>query len=232
MSVQDRALVSLRGATRMYTTPAGEFAGIADAYLDVGVGEFVAVVGKSGSGKSTLVNLVTGVDRATSGTVHVAGRDLTELDEDQVAQHRGQHIGVVLQAAHLIPTISVLDNVVLPMDFVGTVPRSQRLDRARELLEQVDVADQADKSPGALSGGQQQRVAIARALANNPGLITADEPTGALDSETAAQVLRVLRALADSGTAVLVVTHDQDAAELADRQVHVADGRIVVGAAL
>src|SRR5690606_17880213 len=154
----------------------GEIAGIAEADLDIASGEFVAVLGKSGSGKSTLLNLVTGVDRATAGSVVVAGRDLTTMDEDEVARHRGRHVGVVLQVPHLIPALSVLDNVLLPMDFVGTVPRGGREARARELLEQVSVADQAEKSPGALSGGQQQRVAIARALANHPSLITADEP--------------------------------------------------------
>jgi putative ABC transport system ATP-binding protein len=224
-------VVRLEGATRTYQTTAGDFAGIADATFDAAAGEFLAIVGKSGSGKSTLLNLITGVDRATAGRVTVAGRDLGEMSENALARHRGATVGVVLQVPHLIPTLSVLDNVVLPMDLVGVVDREERTARAAGLLESVGLLGQVDKSPGALSAGQQQRVAIARALANRPQVIAADEPTGSLDSGTAQQMYGLLREATASGTAVVMVTHDDDAASLADRVIRVVDGSIVDGVA-
>jgi putative ABC transport system ATP-binding protein len=222
----DTHVVALEQASRRYPTPDGSLAGIADASLTIVPGQFVGVVGASGSGKSTLLNLVTGIDRPTSGTVAVAGRDVTGLDEDALAQWRGAHIGVVFQFPQLIPTLTVAENVMLPMDFLGTRPRQDRLEKARELLTSVGLLDHIDKTPGALSGGQQQRVAVARALANDPALIAADEPTGNLDSHTGAMILELLKELTDAGTAVLMVTHERDSSLLLDRVITIADGRI------
>ena len=222
----DTYVVALENASRRYPTPDGSLAGIADANLAVLPGQFVGVVGASGSGKSTLLNLVTGIDRPTSGTVSVAGRDVTDLDEDDLARWRGAHIGVVFQFPQLIPTLTVAENVMLPMDFLGARPRQDRLVHARDLLDSVGLADHADKSPGALSGGQQQRVAVARALANDPALIAADEPTGNLDSHTGEMILELLKELTRAGTAVLMVTHERERSSLLDRLVTIADGRI------
>jgi len=220
------AVAALDGASRRYPTPDGSLAGIADASLTVLSGQFVGVVGASGSGKSTLLNLVTGIDRPTSGTVAVAGRDVTDLDEDALARWRGAHIGVVFQFPQLIPTLTVVENVMLPMDFLGTRPRRDRLVHARDLLASVGLADQIDKSPRALSGGQQQRVALARSLANDPSLIAADEPTGNLDSHTGEMILELLKELTRGGTAVLMVTHERELSSLLDRVITIADGRI------
>ncbi|MCB2412317.1 ABC transporter ATP-binding protein [Demequina sp. TTPB684] len=222
----DTAVVALDGAARRYPTPDGSLAGITDASLTIYPGQFVGVVGTSGSGKSTLLNLVTGIDRPTSGRVHVAGRDVTELDEDQLARWRGAHIGVVFQFPQLIPTLTVAENVMLPMDFLGAVPRKERLDTARDLLDSVGLADHTHKPPGALSGGQQQRVAVARALANGPALIAADEPTGNLDSHTGEMILQLLKDLTGTGTSVLMVTHERGLSHVLDRVVTIADGRI------
>ncbi|WP_291378728.1 ABC transporter ATP-binding protein [Demequina sp.] len=226
VTTTDTTVVALDGAERRYPTPDGSLAGIADATLTIEPGQFVGVVGASGSGKSTLLNLVTGIDRPTSGRVSVAGRDVTSLDEDELARWRGEHVGVVFQFPQLIPTLTVAENVMLPMDFLGAIPRQDRLANARDLLASVGLADQIDKAPGALSGGQQQRVAVARALANRPALIAADEPTGNLDSHTGEMILQLLKDLTDTGTAVLMVTHERGLSALLDRVVTIADGRI------
>ncbi len=222
----DTHVVTLENASRRYPTPDGSLAGIADANLAILPGQFVGVVGASGSGKSTLLNLVTGIDRPTSGIISVAGRDVTDLDEDALARWRGAHIGVVFQFPQLIPTLTVAENVMLPMDFLGVRPRQDRLVHARDLLDSVGLAAHMDKSPGALSGGQQQRVAVARALANDPAIIAADEPTGNLDSHTGEMILELLKELTRGGTAVLMVTHERTRSALLDRLVTIADGRI------
>jgi putative ABC transport system ATP-binding protein len=219
-------IVSLANASRIYSTPAGDFAGVADVTFSVLPGEFVAIVGKSGSGKSTLLNLVTGIDRPTAGTVHVAGKELGALNEDALARWRGAHVGVVFQFQQLLPTLTIAENVMMPMDFLGSLSRSERRARALDLLEQLGISEQCDKMPGELSGGQQQRSAIARALANDPPLIAADEPTGNLDSGTAESVITRLRTLADSGKAVVMVTHERDVAPFADRVLVVSDGTV------
>lgn len=220
------SIVSLAGASRVYTTPAGDFPGVADVTISVLPGEFVAIVGKSGSGKSTLLNLVTGIDRPTAGTVHVAGKELGALSEDALARWRGAHVGVVFQFQQLLPTLTIAENVMMPMDFLGTLGRTERRARAQYLLDLLGIGDQSDKMPGELSGGQQQRAAIARALANDPPLIAADEPTGNLDSATAESVIARLRSLADSGKAVIMVTHERDVAPFADRVFVVSDGHV------
>jgi putative ABC transport system ATP-binding protein len=222
-----RVAAQLIAASRLYPTPDGSAAGIHDAHLTLAPGEFLGIVGASGSGKSTLLNLLSGIDRPTGGSVHVAGADLSEMDEDQLAQWRGRNVGVVFQFPQLIPTLTVAENVMLPMDFLGAIPRAERPHIARELLDSVGLAEHYGKAPGELSGGQQQRVAIARALANSPQLIVADEPTGNLDSSTGALILTLLRELADRGTAVVMVTHERERSSALDRVVTVADGRIV-----
>ena len=220
-------LVDVRGVVKDYRTDAGPFRALAGVDLEILPGEFVAVVGRSGCGKSTLLNMITGIDRATAGTVRVAGSDLATFSEDALARWRGRTVGVVFQFFQLLPTLSVIENVMLPMDFLGANGSRERQERAMELLRQVDMVDQAEKLPLSTSGGQQQRVAIARALANDPALLVADEPTGNLDSATAENVFELFHQLADAGKTVVMVTHDVDLAARTRRIVHMADGRIL-----
>ncbi len=225
-----RPLIDLQTVVKDYSTGAGLFRALSGVTLRVERGELVAIVGKSGCGKSTLLNMITGIDRPTDGALTVAGLDLRSASENDLARWRGRNVGVVFQFFQLIPTLTVAENIMLPMDFAGRgTPRERRL-RAGELLELVEMTDQADKLPLATSGGQQQRVAIARALANDPALLVADEPTGNLDSATAAAVFELFRRLCDTGRTVVIVTHDVDLAVQARRIVHMADGRIVDGA--
>jgi putative ABC transport system ATP-binding protein len=217
-------LICLQRVTKTFETPAGSFAALRGIDLEIGAGEFVAVVGKSGSGKSTLLNMVGGIDRPSSGSLTVGGISIHDLDHNRLAAWRGRSVGFVFQFFQLLPTLSVAENVMLPMDFCGTLPARQREARAFELLERVDVAEQAGKLPSALSGGQQQRVAIARALANKPRIILADEPTAPLDSARAPAILRLFAELAEEGRTVVVVTHERDAASAVSRTVTLADG--------
>jgi len=220
-------LIELRGVTKTFPGDGSGFTALRDVDLRVPRGEFVAVVGRSGSGKSTLLNLVAGIDRPSAGQILVAGTAVHALDESRLAAWRGRNVGVVFQFFQLLPTLSVLENVMLPMDFCGTLPPRRARPRALELLDQVGIADQARKLPSALSGGQQQRAAIARALANDPPLLVADEPTGNLDSDTAEAMLDLLSSTTRSGRTVLMVTHERDVTRVADRLVTLADGRIV-----
>jgi putative ABC transport system ATP-binding protein len=195
--------------------------------LQVSAGEFVAVLGKSGAGKTTLVNVISGIDRPTSGEVRVAGAAVHALGEDDRAAWRGRSVGVVYQFFQLLPTLSVLHNVMLPMDLAGRLSVGEQKERAMRLLDQVGIAGHAHKLPAALSGGQQQRVAIARALANDPPILLADEPTGSLDSGTANEVLGVFQDLAAQGKTLLIVTHDKDIVKRAGRAIVLADGEVV-----
>jgi putative ABC transport system ATP-binding protein len=219
-------MISLRHLTKRYETPAGEFSALSDINLEIAAGELVAVVGKSGSGKSTLLNMLGGIDRPSEGSVSVDGSDLEGLSGSRLAVWRGRTVGFVFQSFQLLPTLTVVENVMLPMDFLGAVPARQRRQRAVELLLRVEVSEQADKVPAALSGGQQQRVAIARALANDPPLILADEPTGNLDSTTSAAIFALFGALVKAGKTVVVVTHDSQAFGASGRTVAIADGRL------
>lgn len=221
-----RTVIEVRAATKVYETPGGRFTALDAVDLDVVPGEFVTVVGRSGSGKTTLLNLLAGIDRPTGGAVRVAGTAVHELPESRLSAWRGRAVGLVFQFFQLLPTLTVVENVMLPMDFCGTVPARRRRAVALGLLDLVAIAEQADKLPSALSGGQQQRAAIARALANDPPVLLADEPTGNLDSATAAAVLELFMSLAKAGKAVVMVTHERDVSGYADRQVTLVDGRI------
>src|SRR4051812_723688 len=221
------ALIELDDVVKRYETPAGSVEALRGVSLQVGGGEFVAVIGKSGSGKSTLANMITGIDRPTTGRVLVAGTDVGALSEGDTAQWRGRTVGVVFQFFQLLPTLSLLDNVVLPMEFckVGT-PRERR-ERAHELLTRVGLGARAGKQPAAVSGGEQQRAAIARALATDPPLLVADEPTGNLDTANAELVFDLFEELVAGGKTILMVTHDNDLAARASRTIVVADGSVV-----
>jgi putative ABC transport system ATP-binding protein len=219
--------IQVSDAVKTYPLAAGEFTAIDHLSLDIADGEFVAIVGRSGSGKTTLLNLLAGIDRPTAGMVHAAGADLGSLSEDGLAAWRGRNVGLVFQFFQLLPTLTVIENVMLPMDFASSIPVHGRRDRAQELLERVGVADQADKMPATLSGGQQQRAAIARALANDPPLLLADEPTGNLDSATAEAVLELFAGLNADGQTIVVVTHERDIRSIVGREVTLQDGRVV-----
>jgi putative ABC transport system ATP-binding protein len=220
-------LISLRKVGKSYSTPAGTYPALRDIDLEISAGEFVAIMGKSGSGKSTLLNLIGGIDRPSHGEVIVAGASVHQTAEDSLARWRGKTVGVVFQFFQLLPTLTTVENVMLPMDFCDSRPAKQRRARALELLDMVGIAEQADKLPSALSGGQQQRAAIARALANDPPIIIADEPTGNLDSVTARAVLDLFRKLTDLGTTVIIATHERDITGLIDRRIELADGMVI-----
>jgi putative ABC transport system ATP-binding protein len=220
-------VVSVRGIAKTYTLPAGEFIALRETDLDVAAGEFVTVVGRSGSGKTTLLNLLAGIDRPSAGEITIAGERVDRLRGSDLATWRGRSIGLVFQFFQLLPTLTVGENVMLPMDFANTVATRERRGRALALLDRVNIAEQADKLPSGLSGGQQQRAAIARALANDPPVLLADEPTGNLDSATSDHVLELFRALAIEGRTVLMVTHERDVSRYATRQVTLLDGQVI-----
>lgn len=220
-------LIDLRDIVKTYESAAGTFPALKGVDLQVDGGDFVAVVGKSGSGKSTLLNMIAGIDRPTSGEVLVGDVAVHTLSEGQMAEWRGRNLGVIFQFFQLLPTLTVLENVMLPMDFCHMYSAGERRERAMNLLEQVEMADHTHKLPSAISGGQQQRVAIARALANDPPILLADEPTGNLDSKTSESVIRLFENLVDQGKTILMVTHDADLAQRVTRAVIVADGEIV-----
>jgi putative ABC transport system ATP-binding protein len=219
--------IQVSDVVKAYPLSSGEVIAVDHLSLEIAQGEFVAIVGRSGSGKTTLLNLLAGIDRPTAGTVRVADADLGSLSESGLAGWRGSNVGLVFQFFQLLPTLTVVENVMLPMDFAKTIPVGQRRPRALELLDQVGVGDQADKLPATLSGGQQQRAAIARALANDPPLLLADEPTGNLDSATAEAVLALFAGLNAEGRTIVVVTHERDIRSIVGREVALQDGRIV-----
>ena len=220
-------LIALRGVGKTYAGAAGPFHALTDVDVEIGRGEFVAIVGQSGSGKSTMLNLLAGIDRPSSGEVVIDGVAVHGLSERALSAWRGSAVGIVFQFFQLLPTLTAAKNVMMPMDFCNRWPRADRRKRALDLLDRVGVADQADKFPGALSGGQQQRVAVARALANAPPILLADEPTGNLDSRSAQALLQVLRDRVAEGETVILVTHDRNAIEQTARSVTLVDGRVV-----
>jgi putative ABC transport system ATP-binding protein len=222
-----RTLIDLHQVVKTYVSSAGSFTALKGIDLRIDSGEFVAIVGKSGSGKTTLINVLTGIDRPTSGEVLIADTAVHRLDEGQLAAWRGANLGIVFQFFQLLPTLTVLENVRLPMDFGNRYTPAEREERALCLLDLVGIAEHAYKLPSHLSGGQQQSAAIARALANDPKILVTDEPTGNLDSRTAEQVFDLLTRLAADGKTVLMVTHDNDLAKRAARVVTIKDGEIV-----
>ncbi|MDQ2767950.1 MAG: ABC transporter ATP-binding protein [Gemmatimonadota bacterium] len=220
------ALISLRGVAKSYATHSGSFAALHDVSLDIRRGELVGIVGQSGSGKSTLLNLMSGIDRPTRGEIFVGGVAVHAIRESGMAKWRGRSVGIVFQFFQLLPTLTAIENVMLPMDLCARWPARDRVRRAQGLLEQLGVADQAHKLPATLSGGQQQRVAIARALANEPAVLLADEPTGNLDSQNAAIILELFATLAREGQTIVTATHDAEVQRVCTRTVPIADGRI------
>ncbi|HQY94310.1 ABC transporter ATP-binding protein [Caldilinea sp.] len=226
-SLASRTIIDLRNVVKVYETPAGPFTALKGIDLAVERGEFLAVVGKSGSGKSTLINMFTGIDHPTDGEVIVANTPIRHLNEGQMAEWRGQTMGIIFQFFQLLPTLSVIENVMIPMDLAGKYGLSERVARAMFLLEQMGMADDASKFPAVLSAGEAQRAAIARALANDPPILVADEPTGNLDTRNAEIVFDLFGSLAAAGKTIVMVTHDDELARLVQRTVIIADGLIV-----
>lgn len=225
------ALIEMNNVVKVYSTAAGEFTALKGINLQVGAGEFVGIVGKSGAGKSTLLNMITGVDQLTSGEVIVNTKDaavsLHQLNEDAIASWRGQNLGVVYQSFQLLPMLTLVENIMLPMDLCGSFNPKQSRERALELLRLVEIEDHANKHPTQISGGQQQRVAIARALANDPQILVADEPTGSLDSMTADHIFEVFEHLvSDQGKTIVMVTHDESLKSRFTRTLTITDGEL------
>ncbi len=220
-------LIEARHVLKTFKTAAGPFTALKEVNLRINRGEFVAVIGKSGSGKSTLLNMLTGIDRPSAGEVYVDGTAVHQLNESQLARWRGKHLGIVFQFFQLLPTLTLVENVMLPMDLCGLYSVRERKKRALGLLDLVEMGEQAHKLPTTISGGQQQRVAIARALANNPPILVADEPTGNLDSKTAKSVFDLFEVLITAGKTIVMVTHDADLAKRVDRAVIVSDGEVI-----
>lgn len=226
-SPNGKSLIELRMVEKVYRNTAGGYQALKGVDLTIGRGEFVGIIGRSGSGKSTLINMITGIDRPSSGEVWVGSTAVHQLNENQMARWRGRNLGIVFQFFHLLPNLSVLDNVRLPMDLCRSFPARERRPRAMHLLEMVGMNEHAQKLPSALSGGQQQRVAIARALANDPPILIADEPTGNLDTKTADTVFHLFERLTSEGKTIVMVTHDSSLARRVARTVLIADGEVV-----
>jgi len=226
-TLSNAPVIALRNVRKTYPTAAGEFTALDGINLTIDRGEFVVIAGASGSGKSTLLGLLAGIDRPTQGEVVVGGAAVHTMSERTMSSWRGKSIGIVFQFFQLLPTLTALENVMLPMDFCNQWPKAERRSRALALLERLGVADQAHKLPSTLSGGQQQRVAVARAMANAPAVLLADEPTGNLDSRTSAALLELLGALVREGQTLVMVSHEPRAIAVASRTVLLADGRIV-----
>ena len=223
----EHPMIDLRDVHKYYKTAVGDFHALDSVDLQINAGEFVSIIGKSGSGKTTLLNMITGIDIPSNGEVWVNDTAVHKLSENKMARWRGKNLGVVFQFFQLLPMISVVENIMLPMDFCRTYPMRERYERAMQLLELVELADHAHKLPTALSGGQQQRVAMARALATDPPIVIADEPTGNLDSKTAESVFTLFNDLVSKGKTIIIVTHDSALAKRAHRTALIADGEIV-----
>ncbi len=222
-----KTIVELKHIVKSFPVGDDDITILHDISLDIQQGEFVSIVGPSGNGKSTLLNMVTGIDRPSGGEVIVTGRPVHAMSENELAKWRGQEVGIIFQFFQMLPSLSLLQNVVLPMEFAKKFSRAERRERALELLDMVDLADQANKLPSMVSGGQQQRAAIARALATDPPLLIADEPTGNLDAKTAGQVFDLfMKLIEEQGKTMLMVTHDKELADRIPRKVEIVNGRI------
>ena len=221
------SMIDLRSVDKYYQSAAGDYHALKAVDLQINAGEFVSIIGKSGSGKSTLLNMITGIDRPTTGEVYVNGSAIHELNENQLAGWRGDNLGIIFQFFQLLPALNLKQNVILPMDLAGKYKPRERQERAEHLLEIVGLADHMHKLPSMVSGGQQQRAAMARALANDPPVLIADEPTGNLDSKTAETVFALFNSLVAEGKTVIIVTHDSSLARHAHRTALIADGEIV-----
>ena len=219
-------LVQVKEVVKTFPVGGGVVTVLKGISFDVKIGEFVSIVGPSGNGKSTLLNMITGIDRPTQGEVIVTGREVHRMSENQLAAWRGQHVGIIFQFFQMLPALSLLQNIMLPMDFAKKFSPRERKERAMSLLETVSMEDQANKLPSMVSGGQQQRAAIARALANDPDLLVADEPTGNLDQRTAFDVFELFNKLVSEGKTLVMVTHDKELARRVPRVVEIVDGRI------
>ena len=228
-------VVQIKEVVKSFPVGDGEITVLKGISFDVNNGEFVSIVGPSGNGKSTLLNMITGIDRPTDGEVIVTGREVHKMSENKLAAWRGEYVGIIFQFFQMLPALSLLQNVILPMDFAKKYRPRERRERAMHLLEIMGLADQAHKLPSMVSGGQQQRAAIARALANDPPLLLADEPTGNLDSRTAGDVFDLFTSLVEQGKTLLMVTHNKELAQRVPRVVEITNGRIArdeyVGAA-
>ncbi len=218
-------IIDIRGATRVYDTGRIQVNALAGVDIRVDEGEFVAIVGPSGSGKSTLMNVIGCLDRPTSGSYWLAGTDVSELDDDGLAEVRSKRIGFVFQSFNLLPRTSALDNVATPLMYQGVGTR-KRKQRATEALVRLGLGDRLDHDPTELSGGQQQRVAVARAIVTDPALILADEPTGNLDTKSGEDVMALFHELHDAGRTIVLITHEAEVAERASRQIHIRDGLV------
>ncbi len=220
-------MVDLRSVDKYYQSAAGDYHALKTVDLQINPGEFVSIIGKSGSGKSTLLNMITGIDRPTTGEVYVNGTPIHAMNENELAGWRGENLGIIFQFFQLLPALNLKQNVILPMDLAGKYKPRERSERADHLLEMVGLADHMHKLPSMVSGGQQQRAAMARALANDPPMLIADEPTGNLDSKTAATVFALFNQLVADGKTVIIVTHDSSLAKHANRTALITDGEIV-----
>lgn len=233
LSNEDRnPIIQLQNVYKTYTTPAGDFAALKGISLDIYPGEFAGIVGRSGAGKSTLLNMITGVDQLTSGEVLVGGFDsqpvvsVHALNENELALWRGRNLGVIYQSFQLLPMLSILDNILLPVDLCGQFKPKESQERAMQLLEMVELEEHADKFPAQISGGQQQRAAIARALANDPPILIADEPTGSLDTLTAETIFKLFESLIQKGKTIVMVTHDNNLGPRFSRHISIVDGHL------
>jgi ABC-type lipoprotein export system ATPase subunit len=220
-------VIELKNVVKRFPVGDTEITILKGISLQMHAGEFVSIVGPSGSGKSTLLNMITGIDHPSAGEVLVLGQPIHVLNENQLARWRGKALGIIFQFFQLLPALTLVKNVILPMDLAGKYTPKERRDRALHLLEMMGLADQADKLPSMVSGGQQQRAAIARALANDPPLLVADEPTGNLDSTTAHKVFDLFQQLVAEGHTMLIVTHDKELAQAVPRKVVMVDGQVV-----
>lgn len=218
--------IQLKNASRIYFSSAGDVKALDQINMSISRGTFVGVIGKSGAGKSTLVNVLTGVDSLTAGELWVDGFPLHNASQEKITRWRGKNIGVVYQSFELLNQISILDNVLLPMDLCGEYSRLSSPKRALQLLDQLEIGEHAQKTPASISGGQRQRVAIARALINNPHIIVADEPTGSLDSQTSMVIFKIFRQIVKTGKTVVMVTHDRQLLPLFDHIFLLMDGEI------